>query len=121
MVKNISLLGSTGSIGVSTLDVVARHPDQYNVVALTANSQVDKMVAQCQQFHPAFAVMACEQAAQQLNDALKSAGLNDIEVLSGEAGLVRVAAGAGSLCGGVFSPQDRLSPVCQSSGFRLGS
>jgi 1-deoxy-D-xylulose-5-phosphate reductoisomerase len=87
----ITVLGSTGSIGVSTLDVVARHADQYKVVALTANSQVDKMVAQCQQFRPAFAVMASEDAAQQLNDALKKAGLTEIEVLAGEAGLVRVS------------------------------
>ena len=53
----ISLLGATGSIGVSTLDVIARHPDKYRIYALTAHTQVDKLAAQCQQFNPKFAVV----------------------------------------------------------------
>ncbi len=56
-IQNITVLGSTGSIGGSTLDVVAMHPERYQVYALAANSQVDKLFAQCQQFQPAFAVL----------------------------------------------------------------
>ncbi len=54
---NISVLGSTGSIGMSTLDVISRHMDKYRVTALSANTQVDKMLKQCQQFLPEVAVM----------------------------------------------------------------
>ncbi len=57
---NLTILGSTGSIGTSTLDVVARHPDRFKVWALTAASQVDLMWQQCQQFHPAQVVMVHE-------------------------------------------------------------
>ena len=61
--QNITVLGSTGSIGVSTLDVIARHPGRFRVVALTANSQVDKLFLQCQQFEPEFAVLLDADAA----------------------------------------------------------
>ncbi len=50
--KGLTILGSTGSIGVSTLDVVARHPERYRVVALTANHDVEGMLQQCQAFRP---------------------------------------------------------------------
>ncbi|MDH5594940.1 MAG: 1-deoxy-D-xylulose-5-phosphate reductoisomerase, partial [Gammaproteobacteria bacterium] len=62
----VTVLGATGSIGVSTLDVIARHPDRFRVVALTANTQVDRMYEQCLSFKPEFAVMADDNAAQQL-------------------------------------------------------
>jgi 1-deoxy-D-xylulose-5-phosphate reductoisomerase len=55
--QSITILGSTGSIGKSTLDVLARHPDRYRVFALTASTQVDLMLAQCRQFAPRYAVM----------------------------------------------------------------
>jgi hypothetical protein len=55
--QNITVLGSTGSIGVSTLDVIRRHPDRYQAYALCAHSQVDKLFEQCLEFRPAFAVL----------------------------------------------------------------
>ena len=64
--QHITILGSTGSIGTSTLDVVARHPDKFGIIALTANSQVDLLFRQCQQFKPRYAVLLDEAAAIQL-------------------------------------------------------
>jgi len=89
--KNITILGSTGSIGVSTLDVIARHPKKYSVFAITANSQIDRLYEQCLQFKPAYAVMADAQAAQKLKEKLTSHG-SDTLVLSGVDGLMEVAA-----------------------------
>ena len=74
-VKGIAVLGATGSIGVSTLDVIARHPDRYRVVALTANTQVERLFQQCQQFQPAFAVMTDADCARQLELLLQNAAL----------------------------------------------
>jgi 1-deoxy-D-xylulose-5-phosphate reductoisomerase len=88
--QHITILGSTGSIGTSTLDVVARHPDKFRIVALTANSQVDLMFRQCQQFKPAYAVMLDDAAAIQLRQRVREAGL-DTEVLSGIDALEQVA------------------------------
>ena len=89
--KNITVLGSTGSIGVSTLDVVARLPEKYKIIALTANSSVGKLLEQCKEVKPQYAVMVDEQAAEQLQNGLRDAGLSDIQVLSGVEGLERVA------------------------------
>ena len=86
----VTLLGSTGSIGVSTLNVLAQHPEQYSVYALTANRSVDSLFEQCQQFEPKIAVMLDESSAQQLANKIKTAGLNT-EVLSGAEALVQVA------------------------------
>ncbi|MEE9494768.1 MAG: 1-deoxy-D-xylulose-5-phosphate reductoisomerase [Gammaproteobacteria bacterium] len=86
----LTVLGSTGSIGVSTLDIVARHPDRYSVVALTANQDVDGLFKQCQQFHPAYAVMVDADAAQQLDEKIRQTGL-ETTVLSGAEALVTVA------------------------------
>lgn len=86
----LTILGSTGSIGVSTLDVVARHPDQYRVQALTANRDVEGLLAQCQRFQPAYAVMADPDAALLLERRLRDAGLA-VEVLAGVEGLEQVA------------------------------
>lgn len=88
--KNIAILGATGSIGKSTLDVIARHPERYRVFALTANQQVDKLYQQVLQFHPEYAVMCDEDAAEQLALKLKAVG-NTTTVLSGPSGLTRVA------------------------------
>ncbi len=87
----LTVLGSTGSIGVSTLDVVARHPDRYRVVALTANRDVQGLLQQCRQFQPAFAVMADAESALQLEREMGAAGLKT-QVLAGVAGLEQVAA-----------------------------
>jgi 1-deoxy-D-xylulose-5-phosphate reductoisomerase len=89
--KAVTILGSTGSIGVSTLDVLSRHPDKFNVYALTANGSVDTMFEQCQQYQPAIAVMLENKAAEQLQHKLKQSG-SQTEVLAGEAALQQVAA-----------------------------
>ena len=90
MSRVVTILGSTGSIGKSTLDVLSRHTDQYKIKALTANTDVDAMAQQCQQWHPQFAVMCDETAAQQLDDVLKQHG-SKTQVLSGVQGLCQVA------------------------------
>ena len=89
-IQNITVLGSTGSIGVSTLDVVARHPQQFQVFALTANQRVDELAQQCRQFQPRYAVLGSEAAAEQLRRLVSV----DVEVLWGEEGLALVAAHA---------------------------
>jgi len=88
--QRITILGSTGSIGTSTLDVVARHPDRFQVVALTANRQADLLFRQCQQFKPGYAVMLDEDAAAQLRQRVRAAGLST-EILTGVAALEQVA------------------------------
>ena len=87
---NLTILGSTGSIGVSTLDVVARHPGRYRIVALTAQRRDDVLFEQCVQFKPRYAVLLDEAAAQRLQQRMATAGL-DVEVLCGVAALERVA------------------------------
>ena len=86
----LTILGATGSIGVSTLDVVARHPDRFEVVALTGHSQVEILAAQCRQFRPAYAVVGSAADAQRLAVLLKDAGLRT-EVLHGADALAQVA------------------------------
>ncbi|MCR4304197.1 MAG: 1-deoxy-D-xylulose-5-phosphate reductoisomerase [Gallionella sp.] len=88
--QRITILGSTGSIGTSTLDVVARHPDKFQVVALTANSQADLLLRQCRQFKPRYAVLLDEDAAAQLRQRVREAGLST-EVLCGITALEQVA------------------------------
>jgi 1-deoxy-D-xylulose-5-phosphate reductoisomerase len=89
-VRGIAILGSTGSIGQSTLDVVARHPDRYRVVALSANSDVRSIAAQCRRFRPQLAAMADHASADALRAALVAEGLQ-VEVMAGYAGLDAVA------------------------------
>ncbi|MBF0472072.1 MAG: 1-deoxy-D-xylulose-5-phosphate reductoisomerase [Gammaproteobacteria bacterium] len=89
--EQLTILGSTGSIGVSTLDVVARHPQRYRVFALTAHSQWERLLEQCRRFRPTVAVMVDAGAAAQLRGALADEGLA-IEVLQGDAALEEVAA-----------------------------
>jgi 1-deoxy-D-xylulose-5-phosphate reductoisomerase len=89
--KGITVLGATGSIGLSTLDVLARHPNDYQVIALTANTQTDVLFQQCQAFYPKYAVMVDEASAEALAEKLKAAG-SSTEVLSGAAALEQVAA-----------------------------
>ena len=89
----ITVLGSTGSIGVSTLDVIARHPDRYGVYALTAHSRVDELAEQCVRFQPKLAVVGTAQAAQELQQKLK-ASQSRTEVLYGAQALCDVASAA---------------------------
>lgn len=89
--KGLCILGATGSIGVSTLDVVARHPDQYRVIALTANKAVDVLYEQCLKYKPEFAVMVDALKAQQLQQRLADAGVTTTQVLSGVDALQQVA------------------------------
>lgn len=89
----VTLLGSTGSIGVSTLNVLAQHPTKYTVYALTANRSVDTLFEQCQQFKPAIAVMLDDAAAEQLAIKLKAVS-SETQVLSGDQALVDVAESA---------------------------
>ena len=87
----LTVLGSTGSVGVSTLDVVARHRDRVDVFALTASTNVERMVQQCKSFTPRYAVMAQPEAARSLALALGEAGIGT-EVLHGPKDLEAVAA-----------------------------
>ena len=87
----VTVLGSTGSIGVSTLDVISQHSETFRVVALTANRQVDRMFEQCVSFEPEYAVMVDENAAEQLASRLSNAGHSEVTVLSGIEGLEKVA------------------------------
>jgi 1-deoxy-D-xylulose-5-phosphate reductoisomerase len=89
--QNVVILGSTGSVGVNTLDVIARHRDRFQVVALTAYRQIDTLLHQCLKFHPQYAVVGSAAGAEQLQANLRAAG-SATEVLSGEQALERVAA-----------------------------
>jgi 1-deoxy-D-xylulose-5-phosphate reductoisomerase len=82
-IQNIVVLGATGSIGQNTLDVIARHPDKYRVVALTAHRSIDRLFQQCLIFKPKVAIIGSEQLAKVLQQQLQAANLT-IEVLSGE-------------------------------------
>jgi 1-deoxy-D-xylulose-5-phosphate reductoisomerase len=73
--QRVTVLGSTGSVGVNTLDVIAAHPDRFEVFALSAATKVDLMLAQCEQFRPRYAVMASAPHALDLADKLKANGL----------------------------------------------
>ncbi|MEB4591866.1 1-deoxy-D-xylulose-5-phosphate reductoisomerase [Candidatus Thiothrix sp. Deng01] len=88
--KGIAILGATGSIGVSTLDVLARHPERFHVVALTANHNVERLYAQCLKFQPRYAVMVDAAAAETLAKRLRAAG-SEVVVLAGTAALETVA------------------------------
>ena len=89
-VSQLTILGSTGSVGVSTLDVVARHPERYRVIALTAQSQDNILFEQCTRFSPRYAVLLDETAAARLQQRIALTDLGT-EVLCGVAALERVA------------------------------
>lgn len=91
--ETVTILGSTGSIGVSTLDVLARHPERFELLALTANNSVDALFEQVLAHAPRYAVMRDPGAAQRLRERLRDAASNT-EVLDGEQGLCDVAAQA---------------------------
>ena len=90
MKQRLTVLGSTGSIGTSTLDVVRRHPASYEVFALSAATQVDVMLAQCAEFKPRYAVMASAVHAKALADKLQSNGLVT-QVLQAQDALEQIA------------------------------
>ena len=90
VMHHLTILGSTGSIGENTLDVVARHSDRFHVIALTANKNVNKIFTQCQRFHPKYAVMLDAVSAEQLEKKLRAAGI-DTQVSAGIESLERVA------------------------------
>ncbi len=90
MKKRISILGSTGSIGTNTLDVLARHADAFEVFALSAHRQVDLMLEQCVSVKPSFAVMVDPQAAKALEEKIKHTGV-PTRVLSGKEALDTIA------------------------------
>ncbi|MFZ9709214.1 MAG: 1-deoxy-D-xylulose-5-phosphate reductoisomerase [Steroidobacteraceae bacterium] len=87
----VAVLGSTGSIGESTLDVIARHPERFRVVALGAHRSVERLLAQIEQFRPDYAVLVDPAAARELERAVRERGL-PTAVLSGAAALDRIAA-----------------------------
>ena len=91
--QRVCVLGATGSIGTNTLDVLSRHPERFEVVALTAHGRVAELLAQCITWKPRFAVVAESAAAQVLQRGLRDAGLRT-EVLHGAKALVDVAAHA---------------------------
>ena len=90
----LAILGSTGSIGASTLDVAARHPDRFEVVALAAHTRVDLMLAQCERFRPRVAVMASPEHGRALAQKLKEKGL-PTQVHQAPAALEEIASDAG--------------------------
>lgn len=90
MKQRLTVLGSTGSIGTNTLDVVRRHRADYEIYALSASTQVDLMLAQCAEFTPRFAVMASAPHAQQLAEKIKANGLAT-QVLSAADALEQIA------------------------------
>jgi len=87
----ITILGSTGSIGINTLDVIARQSQRFRVIALTANTEVERMHQQCLDHRPEYAVMVDSLAAERLHDKLRATN-PDIQVLTGVEGLQKVAA-----------------------------
>lgn len=88
--QNLAILGSTGSIGQSTLDVVARHPDKYNVIALTANKRLDTLVEQAAVCLPKYIVCCDENDVSTLKELVSARGI-PVEVLGGKSALIDVS------------------------------
>ena len=89
-VKNITVLGATGTIGVNTLDIIARHPERFRAYALTANTRFEPLLEQCHRFRPRYAVLLDESAAARLASGLREEGL-ETEVMCGLDALERVS------------------------------
>ena len=81
--KGLCILGATGSIGVSTLDVVARHSDQYKVIALTANTNIDALFEQCSVHHPEYVVVVNNDKADEFKSKIKGSDISETKVLAG--------------------------------------
>jgi len=90
ILQNLTILGSTGSIGVNTLDVIRRHPQRYRVIALCAHNQIDRLFDQCLEFQPRFAVVRDAQLAVELQRRLRAVACSTL-VESGPEALVRMA------------------------------
>jgi 1-deoxy-D-xylulose-5-phosphate reductoisomerase len=90
VLQNITVLGSTGSIGVSTLDVIRRHPDRYRAFALCAHAQGDKLFEQCLEFRPHYAVLRDAHLAEQLQERCRAAGL-ETEIRHGVEALIELS------------------------------
>ena len=90
MKQSVAVLGSTGSVGANTLDVIARHPERFEVFALSASTQVDLMLEQVAKFRPHYAVMADEAAGRALKQKVEANGLG-AQVVSGQAAIEMVA------------------------------
>jgi len=90
-VKKLAILGSTGSIGNSTLSICESFPDRYQVISLAAGTNIDAALAQCLRWHPKVVSLATEQLAETLKTRLKAEGITSIEVLYSTAGTIHVA------------------------------
>jgi len=90
-IQNIAILGATGSIGASALDVIARHPDRFRAYALTANRRIDELVRLCAKHRPAWAGIADARLAPELERRLRAAGV-DTKIAAGEQGIAEIAA-----------------------------
>ena len=90
-IRKLCILGSTGSIGISTLEVVKLHPDKFSIYSLSAYRSVETLFQQCCEFLPSVAVMVCEEAARKLQSKLKAHGLTTIKVYSGTDALCDIA------------------------------
>ncbi len=93
-IKHVAILGSTGSIGVNTLDVIRAHPDRFKVAALTAGKQIDRLAQQCAEFKPAIAVVADDDGAARLKQILLDEKINT-QVLYGPQALVSAVTDSG--------------------------
>ncbi|MEM6901712.1 MAG: hypothetical protein AAF556_00555, partial [Pseudomonadota bacterium] len=86
--KTVTLLGATGSIGCSTLDIISHHPDQFRIAAMTANRNAERIIEQARQFQPSFLAIADPETGAKVGDALAD---TPIEVASGPAALIEAA------------------------------
>src|SRR5580698_10228823 len=89
--KRIAILGSTGSIGRSTLNVIENNPDRFQLLAMAAGSNVEAALQDARRWKPKVLSLAAEQDAEKIRKQLKAEGLSEIEVVQGQAGTVRVA------------------------------
>ena len=90
MLQSVSILGVTGSIGLSTLKVLEQHPDKYSVFAVTAHSRIEELSQICKRYRPKIVVVPAAKV-DELGQLLQAMNIHDIEILSGEAGLIAVA------------------------------
>src|SRR5438128_1237686 len=91
----VTILGSTGTIGQNTLEVIAGHPERFTVFALAAHRNIERLLQQCLRYQPRYAVVTQSQAAQQLQQSLRQAKCST-EVLAGEQALLEIAGHAES-------------------------
>ena len=89
--QTITILGATGSVGTSTLEIIRHNRDDFKVHALTAHTRVDEMVSLVKEFHPTYVVMANTDVAEQLTQKLNQLGSHSTEVSSGEEALIAVS------------------------------